>query len=128
LRSSAIPPRLQQIIDKALAKEPKDRFQNMDDFRNELRQVLHEARRRRDGLSERDAGAAASSAGANPVSRAVRWLKSITRTDRRLTRPTATPRSRHSRNTVHDVADQEKKSLAILCFRNSEQRSGFEFL
>src|SRR5678810_1479105 len=35
LRSSAIPPRLQQIIDKALAKEPKDRFQNMDDFRNE---------------------------------------------------------------------------------------------
>src|SRR5215204_3971263 len=26
LRSSAIPPRLQQIIDRALAKEPKDRF------------------------------------------------------------------------------------------------------
>src|SRR5215216_1935372 len=42
LRSSAIPPRLQQIIDKALAKEPKDRFQNTDDFRNELRQVLQE--------------------------------------------------------------------------------------
>jgi serine/threonine-protein kinase len=42
LRSSAIPPRLQQIIDKALAKEPKDRFQNMEDFRNELRQVLQE--------------------------------------------------------------------------------------
>src|SRR5678810_229137 len=35
LRSSAIPPRLQQIIDRALAKEPRDRFQNMDDFRNE---------------------------------------------------------------------------------------------
>src|ERR1041385_2263629 len=42
LRSSPIPPHLQQIIDKALAKEPKDRFQNMDDFRNELRQVFHE--------------------------------------------------------------------------------------
>src|SRR4029079_12294077 len=42
LRSSAIPSRLQQILDKSLAKEPKDRFQNMDEFRNELRQVLHE--------------------------------------------------------------------------------------
>src|SRR5215510_8204544 len=42
LRSSPIPPRLQQILDKSLAKEPKDLFQNMDDFRNELRQVLHE--------------------------------------------------------------------------------------
>ncbi len=42
LRSSAIPPRLQQIIDKALAKEPNDRFQNMEDFRDELRQVLQE--------------------------------------------------------------------------------------
>src|SRR6187402_2094879 len=42
LRSSQIPLRLQQIIDRALAKEPRDRFQNMDDFRNELRQVLQE--------------------------------------------------------------------------------------
>src|SRR5215475_3645810 len=40
LRSSPIPPRLQQAIDRALEKEPKDRFQNVDDFRNELRQVL----------------------------------------------------------------------------------------
>src|SRR5919109_1086941 len=42
LRSSPIPPRLNQIIERALAKEPKDRFQNMEDFRNELRQALQE--------------------------------------------------------------------------------------
>src|SRR5678815_5937201 len=41
-RADPIPQRLQQIIDRALAKEPRDRFQNMDDFRNELRQVLQE--------------------------------------------------------------------------------------
>src|ERR687889_417459 len=41
-RPGSVPPRLQQIVDRALAKEPKDRFQNMEDFRNELRQVLHE--------------------------------------------------------------------------------------
>src|SRR5918997_978380 len=120
VRSSPIPPRLQQIVDRALAKEPRDRFQNMDDFRNELRQVFQEV----------DAGAVSYQsvtpepprhlAGANPVSRAVRWLKSITRTDT----PTSAPHSATiSRQGIHEtpqttVADQEKKSLAILCFRN----------
>ena len=116
LRSSPIPPRLNQIIDRALAKEPKDRFQNMEDFRNELRQVLQEV----------DAGGGYQGAfhepprhlaGANPVSRAVRWLKSITRTES----PTSSPTS--SKSGIHEtpfttVTDQEKKSLAILCFRN----------
>ena len=117
LRSSAIPPRLNQIVDRALAKEPRDRFQNMEDFRTELRQVLQEV----------DAGAGSYQgamhqpprhlAGANPVSRAVRWLKSITRTES----PTSVPTS--SKSGIHEtpfttVTDQEKKSLAILCFRN----------
>ena len=120
LRSSPIPPRLQQAIDRALEKEPKDRFQNMEDFRNELRQVLQEI----------DSGASAFQsvvpepprhlAGANPVSRAMRWLKSITRTETPTTSPNLnTP----SKSGIHEtpfttVADQEKKSLAILCFRN----------
>jgi eukaryotic-like serine/threonine-protein kinase len=121
LRSSAIPPRLEQIIEKALAKEPRDRFQNMEDFRNELRQVLHEV----------DAGVVAGYqnivpqpprhlSGANPVSRAVRWLKSITRTESPTSAPSLmTP----SKSGIHEtpfttVTDQEKKSLAILCFRN----------
>ena len=42
LRTSTIPPRLQKIVDRALEKDPKDRFQNMEDFRNELREVLQE--------------------------------------------------------------------------------------
>src|SRR5689334_1011552 len=115
LRSSAIPPHLQQIIDKALAKEPRDRFQNMDDFRNELRQVLQEV----------DAGAASYQGvvaepprhltGANPVSRAVRWLKAITRSET----PTTSPNLNTPSKSIHEtpfttVADQEKKSLAIL--------------
>src|ERR1041385_8323161 len=50
LRGSAISPRLQQIIDRALAKEPKDRFQNMEDFRNELRQALQEVDASASGL------------------------------------------------------------------------------
>ncbi len=120
LRSTPIPPRLQQIVDRALAKAPKDRFQNMDEFRRELRQVLQEL----------DAGATDYQsvtpepprhlAGVNPVSRAVRWLKSITRSETPTTSPTFATSARRS---IHEtplttVADQEKKSLAILCFRN----------
>ena len=132
LRSTPIPPRLQQIVDRALAKEPKDRFQTMDDFRKELRQVLQEV----------DAGTADYQSvtpepprhlsGANPVSRAVRWLKSITRSDTQTTAPTLAPASKR---TIHEtphttVADKEKKSLAILCFRNlsnDQSASFYEF-
>lgn len=119
LRGSAIPQRLQQIVDRALEKEPKDRFQNMDDFRNELRYVLQEV----------DAGAAAYQgvapepprhlAGANnPVSRAVRWLKSITRSEAPTTSPNLNTPSKIHETPFTTVTDQEKKSLAILCFRN----------
>src|SRR6476661_5877986 len=88
LRSSAIPPRLQQIIDKALKKEPKDRFQNMDDFRNELRQVLHELDATATGYQSVTPEPPRHLPGAKPFSRAVRWLKSITKTDSPTTAPT----------------------------------------
>ena len=119
LRSSQIPPRLQQIIDKALAKEPKDRFQNMGDFRNELRQVLQEVDATGGEYQSVTPEPPRHLAGANPVSRAMRWLKSITRTES----PTTSPNLSRSKQTIHEtpfttVADQEKKSLAILCFRN----------
>src|SRR6185369_14382679 len=68
-------------------------------------------------------------AGANPVSRAVRWLKGITRTES----PTSAPNtSSSSRSGIHEtpfttVADQEKKSLAILCFRNLSNNPAASF-
>jgi serine/threonine-protein kinase len=119
LRSSAIPPRLQYIVDKALEKEPKDRFQNMDDFRNELRQVLQELDSGVTGFQSVTPEPPRHLSGANPVSRAVRWFKSITRTESPTSAPNITP----SKSGIHEtpfttVTDQEKKSLAILCFRN----------
>src|ERR1043166_3048260 len=119
LRSSPIPPRLQQTVDRALSKEPKDRFQNTEDFRNELRQVLQEI----DAGATVFQGVAAEPprhlAAANPVSRAVRWLKAITRSETPTTSPNlVTP----SKPGIHEtpfatIADQEKKSLGILSFR-----------
>jgi serine/threonine-protein kinase len=117
LRSSAIPPHLQQIIDKALAKEPRDRFQNMDDFRNELRQVLQEIDAPATGYQGVTPEPPRHLSGAKPFSRAVRWLKSITRTDSPTTAPNVSKQGIHE-TPFTTVADQEKKSLAILCFRN----------
>lgn len=129
LRSSPIPLRLQHAIDRALAKEPRDRFQNMEDFRNELRQVLHEV----------DTGVSSYQpvvpepprhvAGINPVSRAFRWLKSITRTESQTSTPNPTTASKSG---IHEtpfttIADQEKKSLAILCFRNLSNNPAASF-
>src|SRR5215217_2201177 len=111
LRSSTIPPHLQQIIDKALAKEPKDRFQNMEDFRNELRQVLQEVDAGSTGYQGLIAEPPRHLSGANPVSRAVRWLKSITRTESPTTSPNlVTP----SKQGIHEtpfttVADQRSE-------------------
>src|ERR671919_1282423 len=42
LRKEPIPARLQQILDRCLAKEPRDRYQKMEELRDELRQVLQE--------------------------------------------------------------------------------------
>jgi eukaryotic-like serine/threonine-protein kinase len=120
LRSTPIPPRLQQAIERALAKDPKDRFQNMDDFRKELRQVLQEVDAGVDSYQSVTPEPPRHLAGANPVSRAVRWLKSIGRSES----PTSAPNTATiSKQGIHEtplttIADQEKKTLAILCFRN----------
>src|SRR5437764_8762491 len=39
-RPGYVSPKLQQILDRALAKEPRDRYQKMDDLSEELRKVL----------------------------------------------------------------------------------------
>ena len=59
----------------------------------------------------------------------MRWLKSITRTEAPTTAPTLITPSRQgsSRNTFTTVADQEKKSLAILPFRNLSNDAASSF-
>jgi eukaryotic-like serine/threonine-protein kinase len=42
LEPSPVLPRLQEIIDRALAKEPSERYQRIEDFRDDLRGVLRE--------------------------------------------------------------------------------------
>src|SRR5215212_1370888 len=46
MRRDSVPPRLQQILDRALAKEPRDRYQKMEELRDDLKSVLREVNAR----------------------------------------------------------------------------------
>ena len=122
LRKQPLPARLQPILDRCMAKEPRDRYQKMEEVRDDLRGVLQEI-----STSETTGQPFTSVmpeparhlAGANPVSRAMRWLKGKTKTDSTSAPGLTTP----TKPSIHEtpfttIADQEKKSLAILCFRN----------
>src|SRR5678810_347838 len=42
MRATPIPARLQELIDRSMAKEPRDRYQKIDEMRDDLRAVLQE--------------------------------------------------------------------------------------
>src|SRR4051812_11203852 len=73
VRPGATPARLQQIVDKAMAKEPRNRYQKITEMRDELKQVLQEVSS--GAQFEVAAAPARHLPSANPVSRAMRWLK-----------------------------------------------------
>jgi serine/threonine-protein kinase len=122
LRKEPIPPRLQQILDRCIEKEPRNRYQKMEDLRDDLRSVLREF------SSSETTGQPFTSvapeparhmAGASSVSRAMRWLTGRGKSESTSAPGMATP----TKPTIHEtpfttIADPEKKSLAILCFRN----------
>ena len=132
-RSDA-PPRLQEILDRALAKDPRDRYQQISELRDDLRSVLHEI-----GADSSDpllmAGRVATitprhESGSDTIGhRFRRWLRSFTRLEAAPPSMQATtsapagstipnpPRGMH--DTPHtSMGELAHKSVAILPFRN----------
>src|SRR5260370_31583182 len=71
-RPGTTPARLQQILDKALQKEPRSRYQKIGELRDELRRVLHEVAsgaQFEEGTTPRHVG---HLGGSSPVGRATR--------------------------------------------------------
>jgi serine/threonine protein kinase/tetratricopeptide (TPR) repeat protein len=137
-RPGGVPPGLQEILDKAIAKDPRDRYQKISELRDELRRVLQEVSA---GASQGDHFmdsvmpiAPRHAASASPVSRALRWLRNKTSADQRTTPPgssqqTSQPRELHE-TPMTSVGDREKKSVAILPFKNigsDTEASFYEF-
>jgi serine/threonine protein kinase/tetratricopeptide (TPR) repeat protein len=140
------PPRLQGILDRALAKRPQDRYQRMSDFRDDLRAVLAEV------SAASGAGVATSTIaeGIAPVpprhtpqtsfGRTFRrWMRNITGTGDASSVPpasTATANAASTQTTLHDTPQTSTpdggahKSLAILPFYNlsgDTEASFYEF-
>ncbi|HKO42901.1 MAG TPA: protein kinase [Pyrinomonadaceae bacterium] len=130
LRKEPLPPHLQQILDRCLEKEPRDRYQKIEELRDDLRRVLQEVTTT--DTTGQFSGVAHEPArhlsGSSPVSRAMRWLTKRGKGESTSAPSLVTP----TRPTIHEtpfttIADQDKKSLAILCFRNlsNDAASGF---
>lgn len=118
MRKDPLPPQLQRIVDKALAKNPKDRYQKISQMRDELRGVLQQI-----------AGAplmpndtfAPSHADGSAVKRAWNWIRSRTGSETSAgftpSAAASTPPSAAPDLTVTSTGT-DKKSIAILPFKN----------
>src|SRR5436190_3841962 len=116
-RPGGAPWQLQTILERAIAKDPKQRYQKVGELRDDLRQVLREV--------EAGGGqtfdpimpvAPKHMAGTGRMGRAMRWLRGITG-DR------STPqRSSGAETSAHETPltslSGERKSIAILPFKN----------
>ena len=128
-RPGGAPWQLQAILDRALQKEPRQRYQKVGELRDDLRTVLHEI----------EAGGGQSfdpimpvapkhMAGTGRMGRAMRWLRGITG-DRSTSQKSGSETSAHE-TPLTSVSDRERKSIAILPFKNvsnDAQSSFYEF-
>ena len=127
-RPGGAPWQLQTILDRAIAKDPKHRYQKVGELRDDLRTALREI--------EAGGGQAFDPImpvapkhmpGTGRMGRAVRWLRGITG-DRSTPQKSSTSEAHETPAT--SVSDRERKSIAILPFKNvgnDPQSSFYEF-
>jgi serine/threonine protein kinase/tetratricopeptide (TPR) repeat protein len=127
-RPGQTPPRLQAILDRALAKDPRDRYQKAAALRDDLREALREVESGSAlGFTEQTTPIAPKYlSGTGPVGRAMRWLRGVTG-DR-----TSQPRASTSDRPLHEtpatsLGEGERKSVAILPFKNLSNDSESSF-
>jgi serine/threonine-protein kinase len=120
VRPGRIPARLQQVVDKALAKDPRNRYQKITQFADDIRSIIRELGTESiPGVNDSLTPVAPRHMNsANPVARAFRWLTGKQGSDtasagsgRRLT-------AEQDESPVTSLAEGERKSVAILPFKN----------
>jgi eukaryotic-like serine/threonine-protein kinase len=123
MRPGRVPSKLQTIIDKALAKDPRDRYQKISYFANDLREVIRELGA--DALPGIDESAMPVApkhmTPRNPVTRALRWLSGSKSAESGSGGSGKSPSVRSSdphQSPQTSVGDRDRKSVAILPFKN----------
>ncbi|MGZ8845120.1 MAG: protein kinase domain-containing protein [Pyrinomonadaceae bacterium] len=118
MRPGATPARLQQMIDRAMQKEPRNRYQKIEELRDELRKILHDVS---SGVPMDIAAAPKHLGGATPVGRAMRWLRKMSGGKEIATSApqfSSRPVTEAPEATMTTMTDREKKNLAVLPFKN----------
>ncbi|MCS6873165.1 MAG: protein kinase [Pyrinomonadaceae bacterium] len=125
MRSDPVPADLQRIIDKALAKDPKDRYQKIADMRDDLKRVYFEVTG--ETLFSFDQGITPKHAkNMGFVKRIFNWLTGGTTVESSSQKtPAQVPDS--SVTTAVTSTGIEKKSIAILPFKNLGNDNSFDF-
>ena len=128
MRKDPLPPQLQKIVDKALQKDPRNRYQKISQMRDELRAVL-----------QMIAGTPLMAgdtfvpdyADGSPVKRAWNWIRSRTGSDNTsstgFTPSTSTPAVSVSQDMTQTSTGSDKKSVAILPFKNLSNDANSNF-
>jgi len=121
VRPGRLPPRLQEIVDKALAKDVRERYQKISQFADDIRSVIRELGS--DSLPGFDDSIAPIAPkhldSGGPVTRALRWLKIKTgeMPSPVSTRPKAQSSDSHQ-SPMTSLSEGDRKSVAILPFKN----------
>ena len=122
IRPGRVPPQLQTILDKALAKDPRNRYQKISYMADDLRAVIREiGTDALPGIDESSQAVAPTHMTTrNPVTRALRWLTgslSGESTSTVSSKPAGRISEAHE-SPLTSLSDRERKSVAILPFKN----------
>lgn len=129
LRPEPIPPYLQDIIDKALAKEPRHRYQKIADMRDDLRSILQDI----SGVPmfQGESVAPKHLGNNNPVKKAWNWIRGKKSSEG----ATASRSSSANSNSPQIISEPvsvtstgtDKKAVAILPFKNLSRDPSIAF-
>ena len=120
MRPGYIPAKLQAVIDKALAKDPRNRYQRIAHFAEDLRSIIRElGADSLPGLDESTMPVAPKHLKQEgPVTRALRWLTG-SKTGEASSGPRSGGRSGDAQpSPLTSLGDRDRKSVAILPFKN----------
>jgi len=119
VRPGRVPVRLQTVLDKALAKDPRNRYQKIYHFAEDLRSIIRDLGS--DSLPGIDEGAAPVAPRhlkqESPVTRALRWLTG-SKTQEGSPSGSRTVGRSGDASPLTSLGDRDRRSVAILPFRN----------
>src|SRR5262245_38914927 len=120
MRPGRVPVQLQAVLDKALAKDPRNRYQKISHFADDLRAITRElGSESLPGIDEAATPVAPRHLKqASPVTRALRWLTGSRSAESASGSRSGGRSGDPQPNPMTSLGDRDRKSVAILPFKN----------